>query len=60
MTQWEKIIELLEKLVTINAEISNQNLDIITALQESNKLLDTIRSNTFKTSKNTYEQKNYR
>ena len=52
MTQWEKIIELLEKLVNINAEISNQQLELIDKLE-------LIRGNTMNTAKNTYNHKRY-
>lgn len=46
MTSWERIVELLEKLVSIAAEISNQNLDIIDKL-------DLTRVNTMNIAKNT-------
>ena len=40
--------KLLKELIKINAEISNQNLEIITKL-------DIIRMNTYNTSKNTFK-----
>jgi len=49
MTQWEKIVELLEELVNINAGISNQQLDLLDKLEY-------IRRNTLNTSNNTYER----
>ena len=41
-----KTNELLQQLININAEISNQNLEII-------RLLDITRQNTYNTSRNT-------
>ena len=35
MTTWEKIVELLEQLVTISSENSNLQLDIIDKLEIS-------------------------
>jgi len=46
MKTWDKIVELLEKLISINANISNQQLDLLDKLE-------IIRGNTMNTTKNT-------
>lgn len=46
MTQWERIVQLLEKIAISNAEISNQNLELIDKLE-------LIRVNTMNSAKNT-------
>jgi len=51
MKTWDKIVELLEQLISINAEMANQQLDLLDKLE-------LIRNTNYNIQKNTYNWQN--